>query len=59
MYAEERPIRRSTINDIDVTLFSTFFQNEFKESVDEQGIPLIKILENMNLAENEELTCSH
>ncbi|MGI9255411.1 MAG: ATP-binding protein [Salinispira sp.] len=58
MYADERPIRRSTINDIDVTLFSTFFRNEFKESVDEQGIPLIKILENMNLAENEELTCA-
>jgi ATP-dependent DNA helicase RecG len=55
IHADEAIIPGTAVNDINVEAFSRFFVKEFEESVEEQEIPLIKILENMNLAKKEEL----
>lgn len=55
VHADAVSIQGTTINDIDVDVFRKFFKMEFEETIEEQEIPLIKILENMNLAKNEEL----
>lgn len=53
--ADEIPIRNSSVNDIDLDEFEIFFKKEYGESLEEQGIPLPKILENMNLAKDGEM----
>jgi len=55
VHADASPIHNSTVNDIDQNVFNRFFKEEFEESPEDQGIPLINILENMNLAKNGEL----
>jgi len=55
VHADEVSIQGSTINDIDTELFGRFFEGEFEETIEDQGFPLIQILENMNLAKNNEL----
>jgi ATP-dependent DNA helicase RecG len=55
VHADAVSIEGSTINDIDVESFSKFFKREFEETIEDQDIPLIKLLENMNLAKKEEL----
>lgn len=55
VHADEVSNQGSTINDIDIEAFSKFFKQEFEETIEDQEIPLIKILENMNLAKKEEL----
>jgi ATP-dependent DNA helicase RecG len=55
VHADEVCIQGTTANDIDMFAFKVFFQKEFEETVEEQEIPLINILENMNLARHNEL----
>lgn len=55
VYADEVSVLGTTVNDLDIKSFSKFFQQEFEESIEEQEIPLLQILENMNLARKDEL----
>lgn len=55
IHADEVSIQGSTIHDIDIVSFTKFFQKEFEETIEEQEIPLLQILENMNLAKKGEL----
>ena len=49
IHADELPVSGTTAADLDLDYFKTFFQNRFGETLDEQELPLTKILENMNL----------
>lgn len=55
VHADGVSVPGTTINNIDIDLFTDFFKKEFEETLDDQEIPLIKILENMNLAKQGEL----
>ena len=49
-HADGIPIVGSSVADIDKNYFDEFFEKEFGESVEDQGISLAQLLENMNLA---------
>ncbi len=52
------PANGLTIADLDTAYFKAFFEEEQSESVDEQDVPLTKLLENMNLMEDGVLNVS-
>ena len=49
IYADELPVANTSIKDVDMTVFSQFFENEYGESLDEQSLTPTQLLENMNL----------
>jgi ATP-dependent DNA helicase RecG len=49
IHADEVPARGMTTADIDMEYFKKYFQQQYDESVDDQEIPLTKLLENMDL----------
>jgi ATP-dependent DNA helicase RecG len=49
IHADEVPARGMTAADIDMEYFKKYFQERYGESVDDQEIPLTKLLENMDL----------
>ena len=55
IYADETIVQGSSIIDIDKELFHSFYEKQYGESVEATGIPLNKILENLNLAKNSRL----
>ena len=50
IHADETPVRGSSIKDIDIDFFDSFFEKEYGESVDDQSSCREVLLENMNLA---------
>lgn len=59
IHADETLVQGSSIADIDEEFFDVFFEKEFGESVDDQGISRAQLLENMNLAKDGQLNiCS-
>lgn len=55
MYADEQMIRGSSLRDIDRIFFEAFYENDYKERVEDSGLPLERLLENIKLAEKSEL----
>ncbi|MFZ3166184.1 MAG: ATP-binding protein [Candidatus Methanoperedens sp.] len=55
IYADETIVKGSSIIDIDKELFYSFYEKQYGESIEATGIPLDKILENLNLAKNSRL----
>ena len=55
IHADETLAQGMTINDIDKTAFIEFFESEYEESIDEQGLSIQKIFENLNLSRNSNL----
>lgn len=49
IHADEVPARGMTAADIDMEYFKKYFREQYGESVDDQEIPLTKLLENMDL----------
>lgn len=49
IHADELPVPNSSLQDIDMTAFSQFFENEYGESLDEQSLSARQLLQNMNL----------
>ena len=49
-HADGIPVVGSSVADIDKNYFDEFFEKEFGESFEDQGISLAQLLENMNLA---------
>lgn len=49
IHGDEIPANGITVADIDIPYFKNFFEREYGEKLDDQGIPLQGILENMNL----------
>ena len=54
-YADEVPARGLTIDDVDLWLFKDYFKKNYGEELEKQPNDLQTILNNMNLANGEEL----
>jgi ATP-dependent DNA helicase RecG len=52
LHADEVPVSGLTTADLDYVYFKEFFRRRFNKQVDEQNIPLPRILENMNLLQD-------
>ena len=52
IHGDEIPVRGLNIADLDTDYFKAFFERHISESLDDQGLPLPVLLENMNLMEN-------
>jgi ATP-dependent DNA helicase RecG len=55
IHGDELPAKGLTVLDLDKDYFAEFFEKEYGETLEEQPIPLAQLLENMNLAKNNEL----
>jgi len=53
--ADEMIVHDSSANDIDKELFYTFYEKQYGENIEAAGMPLDKILENLNLARENKL----
>lgn len=52
IHGDEIPVPGLNIADLDTDYFKAFFEKNFSGSLDDQGLPLPVLLENMNLMEN-------
>lgn len=48
IHADEIPVGGSSVADIDHEFFDTFFEREYGERVEDQDVPRVQLLENMN-----------
>ncbi|MBW1612605.1 MAG: putative DNA binding domain-containing protein [Deltaproteobacteria bacterium] len=55
VHADEVPVNGSTENDIDLKYFKDFYQKEYEEDFERSEIPFIQVLNNLNLARNNNL----
>lgn len=55
IHADETPVNRTSIIDIDREFFDSFFEKEYGERVEDQDVSLNQLLENMNLAQEGQL----
>ena len=53
VYADEVPVNRTSIADIDLKTFSEYFYRRYRQSIEETGLSTTRLLENLNLALNE------
>jgi len=58
VHADEIPVQGATADDMDLDYFRDFFQKRFVRTLDDERLPLPKILENMNLMRDGSLTVS-
>jgi ATP-dependent DNA helicase RecG len=58
LHADETPVSGAVITDLDFDYFKDFFQRRFEKKLDDEKLPLPKILENMNLLKDSSLTIS-
>ncbi|HID99474.1 MAG TPA: ATP-dependent DNA helicase RecG [Thiotrichaceae bacterium] len=56
VYADEVPVPHSSIADIEPSVFRTYYENRYEETLEESGLPLPRLLENLHLFRNEQLT---
>lgn len=49
IHADETPANGLSLSDVDFDYFSAFFEREYGEKIEDQGIDLRQLLENMNL----------
>lgn len=55
IHADEIPVERSTVNDLDKDFFAEYYERVNKRSWSDEGVPLLQLLQNMNLAEDDRL----
>lgn len=55
IHADEVPISGTTENDLDNEYFKSYYQKFYEEKIDQSGLPLIQLLNNLNLAGNDKL----
>ena len=58
IHADEIPVPGTTVADLDLEYFSDFFQRRFGRNLNDEKLPVSKILENMNLLRDGFLTTS-
>jgi ATP-dependent DNA helicase RecG len=56
IYADEVPVPHSSIADIEPSVFRRYYENRYEETLEESGLPLPRLLENLNLFRNGQLT---
>ncbi len=55
-YADEQPVVRTSLADLDTPTFTAFYLNDFNQSPESTGLPLGTLAENLNLARDGSLT---
>jgi predicted HTH transcriptional regulator len=50
VYADEVPVRRATLDDLDQAAFDKYLKKRYKKSFEEMRLPLPQLLQNLNLA---------
>ncbi len=50
LHGDEIPVPTMTVSDIDITIFSAFYEKQYEEFLDEQDLSLKQIIENLNLS---------
>jgi ATP-dependent DNA helicase RecG len=55
IHSDEIPLLNSTINDLDLEYFKSFYKDVYNTSLEEVQIPLIQLLNNLNVAKNSNL----
>jgi len=56
LYADEIPVRKTSIDDVDLEYFAFFYEKAFEELFINQTLPLPTLLQNMHLMEKNHLT---
>ena len=52
LHGDEIPVPTMTVSDLDNKSFSTFYEKQYEETLDEQEISLKQIFDNLNLSRN-------
>lgn len=52
LHGDEIPVPTMTVSDLDNKSFSTFYEKQYEETLDEQDISLKQIFDNLNLSRN-------
>ena len=55
VYADEVPVFGSSMNDLDLPVFSDYYERRYEETLEESELPLAQLLENLNLFRNTQL----
>lgn len=55
LHSGETPINDSTINDLEEDFFDEFYQEAYGRSSEDEGKPLLQLLQNMNLVKGDHL----
>lgn len=55
IHGDEIPANGMTVADLDIAYFRSFLSRQYSVSLEQQGVSLPQLLENMNLAKNAEL----
>lgn len=55
VYADKVPVEESTVGDIDIDIFSRYFEQRYGRTLEDTGLPLPRLLENLNLARDDRL----
>ncbi len=50
LYGDQVPVRDATVADIDLAAFGQYFERRYQQSLDQAGLPLAQLLENIDLA---------
>ena len=50
LHYDETPVLSTTLDDLDLAYFGRYYERQFKERLDETGVPLPTLLQNMRLA---------
>jgi predicted HTH transcriptional regulator len=56
LYADEMPVENTTVEDLDLDLFKSFYEHRMSEKLEKAEIPLEKVLSNLKLVANGKLT---
>jgi len=55
-YADEQPVYRTSVADLDREAFERFYETAYGETTDSETLPFMRLLENLNLAKDGNLT---
>jgi len=56
LYADEVLVPHTSSADIEPSRFRNYYENRYEETLEESGLPLLRLLENLNLLRNGQLT---
>lgn len=52
VYADEVPVAATTLDDLNITAFEEYFARRYRKSLESTGLPLSRLMHNLNLASN-------
>jgi ATP-dependent DNA helicase RecG len=55
IYADEVPVPNSSIKELDEFVFRKYYETRYEETIEESGLPLERVLENLNLYQQTQL----